>query len=139
MDKNKQITAFMPNFVHSLDSTTLLLLYESFYKTVDSRTVNFYSVHDCYGVTAKHIDLLISLLRSIYIRLYSDELYIVKFDEEIINFIISSYRIKESDYDKENRIIIVNKKEHKLPVLSGLIEPNKEAYGKLEKSLYLVK
>jgi DNA-directed RNA polymerase len=43
IDKNKQILAFMPNLVHSLDSSTLILLYYTFYNTIieESQFVNF--------------------------------------------------------------------------------------------------
>jgi DNA-directed RNA polymerase len=143
IDKNKQITAFMPNLVHSLDSTALCLLYSSFNISIMKEkgdNVNFYSVHDCYGVTAKYAELLINILRSIYIKMYSDEIFFIKnFDEDIINFIISSYGVEKCSYNSKERILIVDFKEYKLPQISNLIEPNdKIAYEKLSKAQYFI-
>ena len=55
LDKNKtntrkQIRALMPNLVHSLDAASLALLIENFFK--EDKTKNFFSVHDCFAVTA---------------------------------------------------------------------------------------
>ena len=73
MDTRKQKTAFMPNLIHSLDSSALFLLYNSFYNyinmqsSVDDKIVNFYSVHDCYSVSCKYVETLITVLKTIYI------------------------------------------------------------------------
>ena len=77
--------------MHSLDSASLTLLYNSFYKTLKAsgnNSVNFYSVHDCYGVSAKYVNVLIQMLRTVYINIYSVNTYIEKFDEDVINSII---------------------------------------------------
>lgn len=126
MDTRKQKTALMPNLIHSLDASVLFLLYNSFYKTTFKydKNVNFYSVHDCYGVSAKYVDTLITILKTIYIELYSDSVYIQKFDQDIITLIKSSYG--ESSYDDNTRTFkIVNDGivEYKtLPDISNIIE-----------------
>ena len=55
----KQKTALMPNLIHSFDRTLFFVLYNSFFACVgvdsDNNIVNFYSVHDCYGVSAKYV------------------------------------------------------------------------------------
>lgn len=110
MFKTKQITSLMPNLVHSLDACTLTLLYNSFYNSVDNENVNFYSVHDCYSVTAKYLDTLITLLKTVYIDLYSDKGYIEKFDNDIINNIISVYGEEKCRYDEKSRTIFISRK-----------------------------
>src|SRR5699024_2284654 len=129
-DKQKQLSAFMPNLVHSLDATTLILLYNSLVKNINyegNKTVNFYSIHDCYGVTAKYVEVLIEMLRTVYIKLYSGPGYIEKFDEDIINTIVISYGEENCKYDPETRTIIINKrKKIVLPDLSKFLNvPNK--------------
>jgi len=121
---DKQKSAFMPNLVYSLDAATLLLLYNSFYNTISSDhtyPVNLYSVHDCYGVTANNINLLIQMLRSVYIEIYSDVGYIEKFYEDVINNIIISYGENRCTFSSETSTITIDgKKNIILPDLSKL-------------------
>lgn len=140
IDKSKQLTALMPNLVHSLDAATLSLLYNSFYNSVDNN-VNFYSVHDCYGVTAKYVDLLISLLRTIYINLYSDKGYIQKFDSDVINLIMGAYGEKGCNYCADIRTIHIGRRKIKLPPISHIIENEfkEESYKSLSKAKFFIK
>lgn len=139
IDKNKQRTAFMPNLVHSLDASTLSLLYFSFHATIASKDqfVNFYSVHDCYGVTAKNAGVLINILRSIYINIYSEKIFLGEFDKNIIDFIKKSYG-ENCSFDESNRIITVYNIKYKLPKLSPLISYAGDSYEKLSNALYLI-
>ena len=68
--------ATMPNLIHSLDATSIALLYEDF-KKVGS----LYTIHDCFAVTANNVPKLISILKLVYIKLYSDSGYLKQFDE----------------------------------------------------------
>jgi DNA-directed RNA polymerase len=140
IDKRKQITALMPNLVHSLDASTLALLYKLFYNSIDGKVVNFYSIHDCYGVTAKYVDILITLLKSVYIELYSNIRYIRKFDIDVINTIKSAYGDDECQYDDKIRVIIIGKKKIKLPPLPDYIENSEKEtiYNSLSKSQFLI-
>ena len=119
INKLKQKNALMPNLVHSLDSTALFMLYNMF--KYCNKYINFYSVHDCYGVTAKYVEDLITILKTIYIELYSNSIYIQKFDNDLINLIITTYGDKNTKYDSEQRIIHTEFKTIHLPQISTLI------------------
>ena len=75
-DLSKQKRATMPNLIHSLDATTIAMLYNSF-KNIGS----LYTVHDCFGVTANNVPRLILKLKLVYIQLYSSTGYLREFDE----------------------------------------------------------
>ena len=142
IDKNKQISALMPNLVHSLDATALILLYNSFYSSMDkTQNVNFYSVHDCYGVTAKYVDSLIDNLRTVYLSLYSEKRYIEKFDEDIILNIIQLFGEANCTFHRIERIIHIKDNESIiLPDISTFLhKTNKDlTYERLSKSIYFI-
>ena len=140
IDKQKQITALMPNLVHSLDAASLSLLYNSFYNSIEGDHVNFYSVHDCFGVTAKYIDSLITLLRSVYIAIYSDIGYLEKFDKDVINNIITFYGEEQCSFNENTRIMYVDRKKIVLPPLPNIVYSLKNNnFERLAKSLYHIK
>lgn len=87
-NKNKQVRALMPNLIHSLDSTSLSLLYDKFYNVYNH--VQFYSIHDCFATTMDKVDTLKTLLASVYMDLYSKDSYLDKFDQSIWNQIEQS-------------------------------------------------
>lgn len=122
IDTKKQKTALMPNVVHSLDSLALLLLYNSFSSLIgDNKVVNFYSVHDCYGVSAKYVESLITSFQTIFIELYSNSIYIQNFDNDLINLILTTYGENTTKYDNEKIIIYMRDREIALPQISPII------------------
>ena len=143
--KSKQILALMPNLVHSLDSTSLSLLYNAFYKEVSKdNVVNFYSVHDCFGVTANSVGLLINLLKTVYISIYSGKTYLEQFDKDILDNIKAAYGEDKCEYIEtpKGRYIIINKTKHILPNITPLIKNTLEinnCYKSLRKSTFLIK
>lgn len=82
----KQINAFMPNVIHSLDATSLSLLYNSFSKEFFS--VQFYSVHDCFVTTCDKVFVLKTILASVYTD--ASEAYLYKFNKGIFDQIENS-------------------------------------------------
>lgn len=51
--------AIRPNLIHSLDATTIAILYNN----LDN--IDLYTVHDCFAVTAKQVSLLIFKLKMV--------------------------------------------------------------------------
>lgn len=83
-DKKKQVRALMPNLIHSLDATSLSLLYEQFYINSDiNDPTQFFSVHDCFGTTCEKVFRLKTILASVYTDLYSRDPYLCKFDQSL--------------------------------------------------------
>ena len=143
--KSKQTVALMPNLVHSLDSTSLCLLYDGFYKEVVQKdVVNFYSVHDCFGVTANNVDLLINSLKSVYISIYSDKTYLEQFDKQILGNIKAVYGEDKCEYieTSKGRYIVIKDTKYLLPDIEPLIKNTltlSNTYKSLRKSLFLIK
>lgn len=67
INRMKQRTAFPPNFVHSLDSTHLMMTATSFART----GAIFAGVHDSYWTHASDVELLGKVLREEFVALYS--------------------------------------------------------------------
>ena len=87
VNKPKQIRALMPNLIHSLDATSLALLTENFFNYSNSDIKNLYSIHDCFAVTGNNIQTLINFIKFVYVQIYSENNYLRKFDEGIIESI----------------------------------------------------
>lgn len=145
IDSIKQRNALMPNLVHSLDATTMILTYHSLKSINKKGYENFYSIHDCFGVTADNVGLLISIIRQIYIDIYSNNKYIESFDQDIINILTIFYGGENKvQYHKDSRKItlIEANSEILLPTLptNTTLDINiiKDYYKKLEKSIFLI-
>lgn len=68
--KQKQVSAFPPNFVHSLDSSHMLLTALE----MDRRGLTFSAVHDSFWTHACDIDEMNSALRDTFVELYDQPL-----------------------------------------------------------------
>ena len=71
----------MPNLIHSLDATSLCLLFKRFCELYE--TPQFYSIHDCFGTTADKVFTLKTLLASVYTDLYTKDHYLYSFDRNL--------------------------------------------------------
>lgn len=67
LHKSRQVTAFPPNFVHSLDSSHMLLTALE----MDRRGLTFSAVHDSFWTHACDIDEMNEVLRETFVELYS--------------------------------------------------------------------
>ena len=126
INKNKQIRALMPNLIHSLDAASLCLIVNMFtqYK---SNKINFFAIHDCFAVTANNIVNLIKIIKLVYIKIYSEDSYLKRFDNGIINSIKLHYGTDA--FDDETKMIKVEGLEIKYPdvnnIIIGKIKANK--------------
>lgn len=66
----------MPNLIHSLDGSTISLLYDQF-------NADLYTVHDCFAVPADKVPYLIKKLQLVYIKLYSSNKNLIQFDNSV--------------------------------------------------------
>jgi DNA-directed RNA polymerase len=69
VNRRKQLQAFPPNFIHSLDSTHMLLSAIKF----DELGKTFASVHDSFWTHACDVDTLNEVLRDAFISMHSDD------------------------------------------------------------------
>lgn len=53
--------------------------------------INFFAIHDCFAVTANNIVNLIKIIKLVYIKIYSEDSYLKRFDVGIINSIKLHY------------------------------------------------
>lgn len=70
VDKRKQLQAFPPNFVHSLDATHMIL------SALEAKKMglSFTAVHDSFWTHAADIDTMNELLRDAFIRMHSEDI-----------------------------------------------------------------
>lgn len=70
ISKQKQIQAFIPNFVHSMDGSNIVLLIKTLRD--EGRKINFASIHDCFATHANDTAWLSWYVKQSFIRIYSD-------------------------------------------------------------------
>jgi hypothetical protein len=134
----KQGRALMPNLIHSLDASVLALLADDLFNT--NNLNNFYSIHDCFAVTANNIPKLFSALKSIYTKIYTQDIFLRNFD----NFIRSYIKVKYGDscFNENNLKItaIVDDKEVVLqfPSINQVLGSELPSIDLITKSSYLI-
>ena len=70
LNSSKQKTAFPPNYIHSLDSSHMMLTSLQ----CQRKGITFVSVHDCYWTHADTVDLMNGICRDQFIALHSEPL-----------------------------------------------------------------
>lgn len=96
----------MPNLIHSLDAVSMYLLHKQFTDYHKNKSIQFFSIHDCFGTTCDKIFVLKTMLASVYTDLYSSDQYLIKFDNYILDYIDNNTDFK---LDRENRVIELDK------------------------------
>uniref|UniRef100_A0A8C2I2Z3 DNA-directed RNA polymerase n=1 Tax=Cyprinus carpio TaxID=7962 RepID=A0A8C2I2Z3_CYPCA len=89
-DCMKQKNAFPPNFIHSLDSTHMMLTSLHCYRA----GLTFVSVHDCYWTHAVTVDTMNRVCREQFVVLHSQPIL-----EELSGFLLKKYCSRPPDTD----------------------------------------
>ncbi|KAK9307504.1 hypothetical protein QLX08_002136 [Tetragonisca angustula] len=91
-DTMKQRNAFAPNFIHSLDSTHMMLTGLNCYRN----NVTFVSVHDCFWTHPCTVDVMNKICREQFVALHSEPIL-----EDLAQFFVTRYlsanKIQEYD------------------------------------------
>uniref|UniRef100_A0A8C7F9C1 DNA-directed RNA polymerase n=1 Tax=Oncorhynchus kisutch TaxID=8019 RepID=A0A8C7F9C1_ONCKI len=96
-DTVKQKNAFPPNFIHSLDSTHMMLTALYCY----SAGLTFVSVHDCFWTHALTVDTMNKVCREQFVALHSQPIL-----QELSNFLLQKYCSGVSQTKKSRRLIL---------------------------------
>ncbi|XP_028301108.1 DNA-directed RNA polymerase, mitochondrial [Gouania willdenowi] len=101
-DTVKQKNAFPPNFIHSLDSTHMMLTALHCY----SAGLTFVSVHDCFWTHALTVDTMNKVCREQFVALHSQPIL-----QELSDFLLQKYcsqpptESKNKKYQEYNRLL----------------------------------
>ena len=137
INKKKQSRALMPNLIHSLDASSLSLILNLFYENRknDVDKINFFAIHDCFAVTANNIDNLFKYIKLVYIKIYSEDSYLLKFDKGIIDSIKNQFGAES--FNDKNRTITVNNTTLEYPNVNEVIVGKIEA-SQIKKSKFII-
>lgn len=127
LNKQKQIRALMPNLIHSLDAASLALIVDMLNNKKSS--ANFFAIHDCFAVSANNVENLIKTIKMVYIKIYSDNNYLRKFDEGIINSIKLQFGDESFIINNDSKIIKINDTIFTYPNVENVISGKIEAYS----------
>ncbi|XP_044056573.1 DNA-directed RNA polymerase, mitochondrial [Siniperca chuatsi] len=103
-DTVKQKNAFPPNFIHSLDSTHMMLTALHCY----SAGLTFVSVHDCFWTHALTVDTMNKVCREQFVALHSQPIL-----QELSNFLLQKYcaglptEAKNKKYQEYRRLLLL--------------------------------
>ncbi|CAN9500557.1 unnamed protein product [Ophioblennius macclurei] len=103
-DTVKQKNAFPPNFIHSLDSTHMMLTALHCY----SAGLTFVSVHDCFWTHAITVDVMNKVCREQFVALHSEPIL-----QELSNFLLQKYcsgvptEAKSKKYQEYRRLLLL--------------------------------
>lgn len=102
VDNVKRAQSFMPNLIHSLDSTNIQLLVEGLVS--DNSDINLYTIHDCFATTTSDALMVNRRVTDAFISIYfRDETYLETMHRHFIESIKSCYTI-HTDVDNTQYI-----------------------------------
>jgi DNA-directed RNA polymerase, mitochondrial len=95
VNKRKQLQAFPPNFIHSLDASHMLLSALE----CDERGLAFAAVHDSFWTHAADVDVMSRVLRDAFVRIHS---------EDVIGRLASEFKARYRGYMQLTRVARVS-------------------------------
>jgi DNA-directed RNA polymerase len=114
INKTKQVNSLIPNFIHSMDASHIVMLIE---KLNNKYNLDIITVHDCFGVHANYTELLSFLVKESFISIYGDKNCIDKFHTHALENIKAVYIVKDNIViDKNDNMLEIPEK----PVLGDL-------------------
>lgn len=116
MDTTKQTQAIIPNIIHSLDANHLINLLNKANDLLFSPVI---TVHDCFGTHPNKMGELEHMVKKEFILLYTNEQFLQKFHDRIIESILDNNYIIEY-HNNISYVIDNNRKEHKIPNIPKL-------------------
>ena len=124
----------MPNLIHSLDATSIAMLYTDFKGPI-------YSVPDGFAVTSNNVPKLVNCLKWVYMKLYSNECYLLQFDKILRLNINSSFGDKT--FKKDDSVVNIFEKDQiiqlKYPEVNKIVNLNvHNKISSLEHSSYII-
>ena len=84
VDKKRAASGLCPNFIHSLDSSFLIL---TVLKCQEEGVKDFWMIHDSFGTTAKHAATLARCLREEYIKFFEENDVVEDFRQQMLKCI----------------------------------------------------
>ncbi|CAG9865430.1 unnamed protein product [Phyllotreta striolata] len=97
----KQKNAFPPNFIHSLDSSHMMLT--SLH--CERAGITFVSVHDCYWTHPSTVHIMNKICREQFVALHSEPIL-----EELSNFLFEKFSYDQSEISEDGSVIDLTKK-----------------------------
>lgn len=133
LNKRKQKIALMPNLIHSLDASSLALLFQKYHDRDGSQN-SIYTIHDCFAVTANNVENLIDTLKDVYIQIYSDNKYLEEFDRSIRECI----KIHYNDVQFIDNKLIIEDNIYSFPSINVVSGKDLQLYPNIKNSCYII-
>ncbi|CAL8101094.1 unnamed protein product [Orchesella dallaii] len=92
----KQKNAFPPNFIHSLDSSHMMLT--SLH--CEQAGITFASVHDCYWTHPCTVEIMNRICREQFVALHSEPIL-----EDLSKFLVEKYSYRENELFKDGSVV----------------------------------
>nr|QWO71402.1 RNA polymerase [Asterophora parasitica] len=107
MDKNKQTSAIIPNIIHSLDASHIMQIINTNLKT---KNYSIITVHDCFGTHPNNLKDVSEIVKSEFIKLYTQTQFLEEFYKTNIDLIKKLGFTVNKENDKNYILINENKK-----------------------------